>query len=52
MFLNVVSQPYLLRDYIVSNIDFFVGNVDAIGNILPVAKTNIKLSVYKLINQL
>lgn len=52
MFLNVVSQPYLLRDYIVSNIDFFIGNVDAIGNILPVAKTNIKLSVYKLINQL
>lgn len=52
MFLNVVSSPYLLRDYIVSNMDFFLGNVEAIGNILPVPKSNIKLSVYRLINQL
>ena len=52
MFLNIVSSPYLLRDYIVSNIDFFIGNVECIGAILPVPKTNIKLSVYRLINQL
>ena len=52
MFLHIVSAPYLLRDYIVSNIDFFVGNVEAIGNILPIPKSNIKLSVYRLINQL
>ncbi len=52
MFLNVVSTPYLLRDYIVANMDFFLGNVEAIGNILPVPKSNIKLSVYRLINQL
>lgn len=52
MFLNVVSAPYLLREYIVTNMDFFIGNVEAIGNILPVPKTNIKLSVYRLINQL
>ena len=52
MFLNVVSSPYLIRDYIVSNIDFFVGNVETIGNILPIPKSNIKLSVYRLINQL
>lgn len=52
MFLNVVSSPYLLRDYIVANMDFFLGNVEAIGNILPVPKSNIKLSVYRLINQL
>ena len=52
MFLNVVSAPYLLRDYIVANMDFFIGNVEAIGNILPVPKSNIKLSVYRLINQL
>ena len=52
MFLNVVSAPYLLREYIVANMDFFIGNVEAIGNILPVPKTNIKLSVYRLINQL
>ncbi len=52
MFLNVVSTPYLLREYLVTNMDFFIGNVEAIGNILPVPKTNIKLSVYRLINQL
>jgi hypothetical protein len=52
MFLNVVSSPYLLRDYIVANMDFFLSNVEAIGNILPVPKSNIKLSVYRLINQL
>ena len=52
MFLNVVSAPYLLRDYIVSNMDFFIGNVEVIGNILPVPKSSLKLSVYRLINQL
>ena len=52
MFLNIVSAPYLLRDYLVTNMDFFVRNVEAVGNILPVPKTNIKLSVYRLINQL
>ena len=52
MFLHIVSAPYMLRDYIVANIDFFVGNVEAIGNILPIPKSNIKLSVYRLINQL
>ena len=52
MFLNVVSAPYMLREYLVTNMDFFIGNVEAIGNILPVPKTNIKLSVYRLINQL
>lgn len=52
MFLNVVSSPYLLRDYIVANMDFFIANVEAIGNIFPVPKSNIKLSVYRLINQL
>ena len=52
MHLNIVSQPYLLRDYIVSNMDFFISNVDSVSNILPVPKTNIKLSVYKIIKQL
>ena len=52
MFLNIVSAPYLLRDYIVANMDFFIGNVECIGNILPIPKSNIKLSVYRLINQL
>lgn len=52
MFLNIVSTPYLLRDYLVSNMDFFIGNVEAVGNMLPVPKSNIKLSVYRLINQL
>lgn len=52
LLLNVVSHTYLLRDYIVSNIDFFIGNVEIVGNILPIPKSNIKLAVYKLINQL
>lgn len=52
MILNVVSTPYLLRDYIISNIDFFIGNAELIGSILPQPRNNIKLTVYKLINQL
>ena len=52
MLLNIVSRPYLLREYIINNIEFFIGNVEIIGNILPIPKSNIKLAVYKLINQL
>ena len=52
MYLNVVTKPYILRDYIISNIDFFINNVEVIGNILPVSKTNNKLSLYRIINQL
>ena len=52
MFLNIVSAPYLLRDYIVSNIDFFIENVDLIGKMLPVPKNNNKLLLYRLINHL
>ena len=52
MYLNVVTKPYILRDYIISNIDFFVNNVEVIGNILPISKTNNKLSLYRIINQL
>ena len=52
MYLNVVMNPYILRDYIISNMDFFINNVEVIGTLLPISKTNIKLSLYRIINQL
>ena len=52
LLLNIVSNPYLLRDYIIDNIEFFIGNAEMLSNILSVPKSNVKLKVYKLINRL
>ena len=52
MLLNIVTDAYLLRNYIIANMDFYIGNAEVIGNILTFPKSNIKLSVYKLLNQL
>lgn len=52
MCLNIVSKDYLLRDYIVSNIDYFVGNVNTVSALMPMYHDNIKSTVYKLINEL
>lgn len=52
LLLNIVSNPYLLRDYIIDNIEFFIGNAEMLSNILSVPKSNVKLKIYKLINRL
>ncbi len=52
IYLNIVSYPYLLRDYIADNLDFFISNVEVIGCILPYQKNNARLILYKLLKQL
>ncbi|WP_426350046.1 hypothetical protein ACPWSR_02110 [Alloiococcus sp. CFN-8] len=52
LFVNIVSPQYLLRDYFIDNIDFFLGNSEASGAIMPVQHNNIKLAVFRIISEL
>ena len=49
---NIVSDKYILRDYMIDNIDFFMQNYDYLGKIVPYHKDGKKISLFKLINEL
>ena len=49
---NIVSDKYILRDYMIDNIDFFMQNYDFLGKIVPYHKDGKKILLFKLINEL
>ena len=49
---NIVSDKYILRDYMIDNIDFFIQNYDFLGKIVPFHKDGKKIQLFKLINEL
>ena len=49
---NIVSDKYLLRDYMVDNIDFFMQNNVFLGKIVPYYKEGKKLNLFKLVYEL
>lgn len=52
MLLNVVSSKYILRDYMIDNIDFLLQNIPFIGKIVPQHKDGKKLLLFKLLNEM
>lgn len=49
---NIVSDKYILRDYMIDNVDFFMQNYDFLGKIVPYHKEGKKILLFKLINEL
>lgn len=52
MLVNIVSDKYLLRDYMIDNIDFLMQNHEFLGKIVPFHKDGKKILLFKLINEL
>lgn len=49
---NIVTDKYLLRDYMIDNLDFLLQNNEFVGKIVPIHKDGNKLLLFKLINEL